>query len=69
MHIAFPGEGAVRLFGGSGPQSGVLETFFNNKWGMVCDGGTFDSEEAATVCNQLGYDRSESQHMAANPRC
>lgn len=35
---------------------------------MVCDDGTFAMEEASTVCRQLGYNPSESQHMAADAR-
>ena len=47
-------EKSLRLVGGSQPNSGRLEVFHNNQWGVIC----FDSFRAAeghVACRQLGY--------------
>lgn len=68
MFAAMAREGDVRLFGGSTDTTGVLEVFFNNKWGMICNGATFNTDEATVVCRQLGYDPSPSTYMSASTR-
>ncbi len=44
----------ARLVEGTYPSTGRLEIYCNGQWGTVCIDG-FGDEEAATVCQQLGY--------------
>ena len=50
-----PGEGEVRLVGGSGPHSGRVEVNHNGVWGTVCSLQNWDLQDAMVVCRQLGY--------------
>ncbi|XP_050392859.1 adhesion G protein-coupled receptor B1 [Patella vulgata] len=45
---------SVRLWHGSGPHEGLVEVFYNNEWGAVCN-DSFEDTEASVVCKQLGY--------------
>ncbi|KAK3088009.1 hypothetical protein FSP39_013360 [Pinctada imbricata] len=49
-----PGDGSVRLVGGSGPHEGRLEILYNGNWGTVCD-DDFGLLDAEVVCRMLGY--------------
>lgn len=45
----------VRLAGGSNPDEGRVEIFFNDEWGTICD-DSFGIDEGHVICRQLGYD-------------
>lgn len=67
MCVAPVGLGSVRLFGGSG-SAGVLEAYYDGKWGLVCRGGSFGENEARAVCGELGYYQPHSEHGNADSR-
>uniref|UniRef100_A0A1X7U078 SRCR domain-containing protein n=1 Tax=Amphimedon queenslandica TaxID=400682 RepID=A0A1X7U078_AMPQE len=50
-----PYAGMVRLQDGDYSNEGRVEVYCNGQWGMICSDG-FDSNNANTICKQLGYD-------------
>uniref|UniRef100_A0A1X7SLH1 SRCR domain-containing protein n=1 Tax=Amphimedon queenslandica TaxID=400682 RepID=A0A1X7SLH1_AMPQE len=50
-----PYAGMVRLQDGDYSNEGHVEVYCNGQWGMICSDG-FDSNNANTICKQLGYD-------------
>lgn len=60
----------VRLRGGGAPHYGYLEIYHSNKWGLVCDSGSWTLKEAELVCQQLGFRRgvrSTTQGLVHGP--
>ena len=47
-------DGAVRLTGGQSNTEGTVEICYSGVWGSVCNDG-WDSNVAAVVCQQLGF--------------
>jgi hypothetical protein len=52
-----PSGQMIRLRQGKSPSEGYLQMFQNNRWGYVCDSGSWSLAEAAIVCSQLGLSR------------
>ena len=51
-------DGDIRLIdNGTNIASGRVEVCLDGLWGTVCDDG-WDSNDATTVCRQLGYNHS-----------
>ena len=47
----------MRLTGGNVTSEGLVEVYCNDEWGTICD-DLFDSDDANTICTQLGYTRA-----------
>ena len=46
---------AVRLVGGSTSNRGRVEVYYSGQWRSVCRTSSFATDEATTVCRELGY--------------
>jgi len=57
-------DGDVRLIGGSSPYEGRVEVCINNNFGTVCDDGTWGTNEANVVCNQLQFGSTDADAIA-----
>ena len=57
----------VRLVGGSSYNEGVVEVYYNGRWGAVCYYG-WDEHDANIVCKQLGFKLAEVANFGLRPR-
>ena len=56
-------DGEIRLIdNGTNNASGRVEVCLDGHWGTVCDDG-WDSNDATTVCRQLGYNETGNSQM------
>ena len=59
-----PFSGMMRLRGLTFVNQGLVEVYCNGQWGTLCN-ADFDSSDATTLCNKLGYDDySHYNHLA-----
>ena len=60
------GSGALRLVRNNlystiqAWSSGIVEIFYSNVWGNICDDYYFGFDEADVICHQLGYTGASS---------
>ena len=40
--------------------SGIVQIYYDNEWGNICDDYSFGSDEADVICHQLGYTGASS---------
>ena len=56
--------GAIRLVrdGTTSPDytSGVVQVWWNEQWGNICNDGSIGSDEADVICHQLGWSGASS---------
>ena len=55
----------LHLVNGSRPWEGIVEIFYNNTWGTVCDDGNSNSN-GIVVCKQLGYEGYSGSYSYAS---
>ena len=62
------GNGVVRLFiNGSTVSSlyyGIVQVWYNEQWGNICDDIQYDQNEADVICHQLQYTGASSYSRA-----
>jgi len=57
-----PDDGLLRLVNGTSPREGILQVFYNGRWGSICDANSFfGANEGGVACRQLGYQGLESK--------
>ena len=56
----------MRLVGGSSYNEGVVEVYYNGRWGAVCYYG-WDVHDANIVCKQLGFKSAEIVGFGTRP--
>ncbi len=59
-------RGALRLVRNGQPtlsqawDSGIVQIYYNNEWGNICDDSYFGLSEADVICHQLSYTGASS---------
>ena len=59
-------HGQIRLVDGSFQSQGRVEVYWNGEWGTVCN-NSFDTNDAMTVCQQLGYNAYDTYGLQGFP--
>ena len=57
----------VRLAGGSSYNEGIVEVYYNGRWGAICYNG-WDEHDANIVCKQLGFRSAEVAYFGTRPQ-
>ena len=57
----------VRLTEGGSYNEGIVEVYYNGRWGSVCYSG-WDELDANIVCKQLGYKSAEISYFGRRPK-
>ena len=52
--ILSPDHGTLRLYGGNTRYDGILEIYYSNRWGSICDDG-WSSVASRVACRQMDY--------------
>ena len=62
------GNGVVRLYRNGVTSSsyyyGIVQIYFNEQWGNICDDSRYNQYEADVICHQLGYTGASSYSRA-----
>ena len=67
IYVGF-GNGVVRLYHKKDTSSslyyGIVQIWYNEQWGNICNDDGYDQYEADVICHQLGYTGASSYSRA-----